>query len=143
MGLAFKILRYSPTNNPDTAEIGVTATGNYVTAVGGSAADLSPGNISDPNGVGLLGEPSNQPSTPPSIEAESLDGYYAELIPAAAGAALSGSVTFSDGVTGKWIVDQYGRPGFTEISKPGYRPTPADAQAFVRELSTELQKRGF
>ena len=91
MGLAFKILRYSPTNNPDTAEIGVTATGNYVTAVGGSAADLSPGNISDPNGVGLLGEPSNQPSTPPSIEAESLDGYYAELIPAAAGAALSGN----------------------------------------------------
>ena len=62
------------------------------------------------------------------------------LIP---GALAGGSVTFSDGVTGKWIVDQYGRPGFTEISKPGYRPTPADAQAFVRELSAELQKRGF
>jgi hypothetical protein len=62
------------------------------------------------------------------------------LIP---GALAGGTVTFSDGVTGKWIVDQYGRPGFTEISKPGYRPTPADAQAFVRELSAELQKRGF
>ena len=62
------------------------------------------------------------------------------LIP---GALAGGSVTFSDGVTGKWIVDQYGRPGFTEFSKPGYRPTPADAQAFVRELSAELQKRGF
>jgi len=62
------------------------------------------------------------------------------LIP---GAVASGTVTFSDGVTGKWIVDQYGRPGFTEISKPGYRPTQADAQSFMRELGRELQKRGF
>jgi hypothetical protein len=62
------------------------------------------------------------------------------LIP---GALASGTVTFSDGVTGKWLVDQYGRPGFTEVSKPGYRPTPADAQAFMQELSLALQKRGF
>jgi hypothetical protein len=62
------------------------------------------------------------------------------LIP---GALASGSVTFSDGVTGKWVVDQYGRPGFTEVSKPNYRPNPADAQAFVQELSQQLQKRGF
>lgn len=62
------------------------------------------------------------------------------LIP---GALASGTVTFSDGVTGKWIVDQYGRPGFTEVSKPGYRPTPADGQAFMQELSAALQKRGF
>jgi hypothetical protein len=59
------------------------------------------------------------------------------------GALASGTVTFSDGVTGKWIVDQYGRPGFTEISQPGYRPSPADGQAFMRELSTQLQRRGF
>jgi hypothetical protein len=62
------------------------------------------------------------------------------LIP---GALASGTVTFSDGVTGKWIVDQYGRPGFTEISKEGYRPNPTDAQAFMQELSAALQKRGF
>lgn len=62
------------------------------------------------------------------------------LIP---GALAGGTVTFSDGVTGKWVVDQYGRPGFTEVSKPGYRPSPADAQAFMQELSTALQKRGF
>lgn len=62
------------------------------------------------------------------------------LIP---GALASGTVTFSDGVTGKWIVDQYGRPGFTEVSKEGYRPSPADAQAFMRELSVALQRRGF
>ncbi|HVS51011.1 MAG TPA: hypothetical protein VHD62_01555 [Opitutaceae bacterium] len=62
------------------------------------------------------------------------------LIP---GALASGTVTFSDGVTGKWIVDQYGRPGFTEISKPGYRPSAADAQSFMQELSVTLQQRGF
>ena len=62
------------------------------------------------------------------------------LIP---GALAAGSVTFSDGVTAKWVVDQYGRPGFTEVSKPGYRPTPEDGQAFMQELSLALQKRGF
>jgi hypothetical protein len=62
------------------------------------------------------------------------------LIP---GALASGTVKFTDGVTGKWVVDQYGRPGFTEVSKPNYRPTPADAQSFMQELSAQLQKRGF
>ena len=62
------------------------------------------------------------------------------LIP---GAIASGTVTFSDGVTGKWVVDQYGRPGFTEISQPGYRPNPEDAQAFMQELGLALQQRGF
>jgi len=59
------------------------------------------------------------------------------------GALASGTVKFSDGVTGKWVVDQYGRPGFTEISQPGYRPSPADGQAFMRDLSAQLQRRGF
>jgi hypothetical protein len=64
----------------------------------------------------------------------------ATLLP---GAIASGSVTFSDGVTGKWVVDNYGRPGFTEISQPGYRPSPADGQAFMQELNLALQKRGL
>ena len=59
------------------------------------------------------------------------------------GAIASGDVTFSDGVTGKWIVDNQGRPGFTKISQPGYRPTPADGEAFMQQLSAALQKRGF
>lgn len=62
------------------------------------------------------------------------------LIP---GALASGSVTFSDGVTGNWVVDQYGRPGFTKVSKDGYRPAPADAQAFMQQLSAALQKQGY
>jgi hypothetical protein len=62
------------------------------------------------------------------------------LIP---GAVASGTVTFSDGVTGKWIVDNQGRPGFTEISQPGYRPSPSDGQAFMQALTLQLQQRGF
>ena len=58
-------------------------------------------------------------------------------------ALASGTVTFSDGVTGKWIVDNSGRPGMTEISRPGYRPSPIDAQAFMQELSRALQKKGL
>jgi hypothetical protein len=64
----------------------------------------------------------------------------ATLIP---GAIASGSVTFSDGVTGQWVVDQYGRPGFTKVSQAGYRPKPEDAQAFMQELSRALQQRGY
>jgi|UniRef100_UPI00404A1DC4 hypothetical protein len=57
-------------------------------------------------------------------------------------AIASGDVTFSDGVTGKWIVDHSGRPAFTKISQDGYRPSPEDGQAFMRELSAALQARG-
>ena len=59
------------------------------------------------------------------------------------GALASGKVTFSDGVTGKWIIDHQGRPGFTEISRTGYRPSPTDAQEFMRQLEAELQRRGL
>jgi hypothetical protein len=54
-------------------------------------------------------------------------------------AMASGTVTFSDGVTAKWMVDLQGRPGLTDVSKTGYRPSPADAQAFMQELSLALQ----
>ena len=72
---------------------------------------------------------------PPGASSVTVEVDKVTLIP---GALAAGSVTFSDGVTGKWIIDQQYRPGFTEISQPGYRPTPADSQAFmqhVRDLS--------
>jgi hypothetical protein len=54
-------------------------------------------------------------------------------------AMASGTVAFSDGVTGRWIVDLQGRPGIVDVSQPGYRPSPAEAQAFMQELSLALQ----
>ena len=77
---------------------------------------------------------------PPSAGNVSVAVDKVTLIP---GAVASGTVTFSDGVTGKWIIDQYGRPGFTEVSQPGYRPSPQDGQAFMQELSRALQQRGY
>jgi len=54
-------------------------------------------------------------------------------------AMATGTVTFPDGVTGKWMVDLQGRPGLVDASKPGYRPSAADAQAFMQELALALQ----
>jgi hypothetical protein len=79
-------------------------------------------------------------SLPASTGSVILDMDSVTLIP---GAIASGAVTFSDGVTGKWIIDNQGRPGFTEISQPGYRPTPEDAKSFMNQLEAELQRRGL
>ncbi|HXQ79936.1 MAG TPA: hypothetical protein VN775_01400 [Opitutaceae bacterium] len=73
-------------------------------------------------------------STPPSSVRVTVDKVT--LNP---NAMASGTVTFADGVTGKWIVDHQGRPGLMEVSRPGYRPSAADAQAFMQELSAALQ----
>jgi len=93
--------------------------------------------------LGLGGEPEDLPEedvAPLGGGSVSVTVDRATLLP---GAIASGTVTFSDGVTGKWMVDNYGRPGFTEISQPGYRPSPADGQAFMQELTAALQKRGL
>jgi hypothetical protein len=58
------------------------------------------------------------------------------------GAAVSGNVTFSDGVSGKWALDQYGRL-MLDTGQPGYKPSAPDVQAFQRELQAQLQRHGF
>ncbi|MBT5901617.1 MAG: hypothetical protein HOH58_05860 [Opitutaceae bacterium] len=76
----------------------------------------------------------------PAIGGVTLEVDHAVLIP---GAIASGSVTFSDGVTGKWMVDHQGRPGFTEVSQEDYRPSPEDGEAFMQELSAALRAKGM
>lgn len=58
------------------------------------------------------------------------------------GALISGTVRFSDGVTASWALDQLGRLGLN-VSRKGYRPSPADLQAFQQELSRLIQSRGM
>jgi hypothetical protein len=58
------------------------------------------------------------------------------------GTMVSGAVTFSDGVTGTWALDQQGRL-MLETAQKGYKPSPADVQAFQRELQTQLQRQGY
>jgi hypothetical protein len=58
------------------------------------------------------------------------------------GALVSGKVTFSDGETAEWHLDQTGQIGFVP-RKPGYRPPAADLQQFQAALDTELSRMGF
>ena len=58
------------------------------------------------------------------------------------GMVVSGRVKFSDGQTGVWYVDQYGRPGLVPDTK-GYRPPNADLQQFQIALERELTKLGL
>ena len=76
----------------------------------------------------------------PAVGGVTLEVDHAVLIP---GAIASGSVTFSDGVTGKWMVDHQGRPGFTEVSQEDYRPSPEDAESFMQELGAALRAKGM
>ena len=59
-----------------------------------------------------------------------------------AGALVSGSVTFSDGNGATWYLDQFGRLGLAP-KQQGYKPSPADLQAFQVELQSELARLGF
>jgi len=54
------------------------------------------------------------------------------------GTALSGSVTFSDGVSAKWYVDPMGRLGL-DPDQPGYQPSQEDIEAFQMELQAKMQ----
>jgi hypothetical protein len=58
------------------------------------------------------------------------------------GSVISGTVTFSDGVAAKWMLDQQGRLGL-DAGKPGYRPSQEDLQEFQMILSQKLQSQGY
>ena len=58
------------------------------------------------------------------------------------GAMVSGSVTFSDGKTAGWHLDQQGQLGLRP-PVPGYKPPAADVPVFQEKLEMELQRAGF
>ena len=58
------------------------------------------------------------------------------------GALVSGKVTFSDGETAVWMLDQTGRPGL-DPDTAGYRPTPEDIQEFQIQLRELIRKSGL
>lgn len=58
------------------------------------------------------------------------------------GTLASGRVTFSDGVTVAWYVDQMGRLGLSGAPQ-GYQPPPADVPVFQRQLDRALVEAGF
>lgn len=58
------------------------------------------------------------------------------------GAMVSGKVTFSDGQTADWYLDQTGRLGVVPAVQ-GYKPSAADVQQFQLALQNEMAKMGF
>lgn len=58
------------------------------------------------------------------------------------GAVVSGKVTFSDGNTAAWQIDQTGQLGLIP-TKTGYRPPASDVQPFQMALENELSKLGL
>ncbi len=58
------------------------------------------------------------------------------------GAMISGNVTFSDGKTAAWYLDQMGRLGMV-ASEKGYRPSAVDVEDFQMALQDELARKGF
>ena len=46
---------------------------------------------------------------------------------------VSGTVTFSDGMKGLWLIDEMGRPSI-DPDQPGYQPSEADLVSFQEEL---------
>lgn len=49
------------------------------------------------------------------------------------GAMVSGTVTFSDGMKGRWLIDEMGRPSI-DPDQAGYQPTEDDLEAFQEKL---------
>lgn len=58
------------------------------------------------------------------------------------GVMAGGGVTFSDGTSGKWYLDQMGRLGLSDLPA-GYRPQPQDAALFQSRLMEALQAKGL
>ena len=61
---------------------------------------------------------------------------------ARAGALASGKVTFTDGQSAEWYLDQTGRLGLAPMAQ-GYRPPQADIAEFQRQLQEELARMGL
>lgn len=59
------------------------------------------------------------------------------------GVMLGGNVTFSDGKSMGWQVDQMGRLGLVPGPDKDYRPSEEDLAEFQTALQSELQKQGF
>ena len=58
------------------------------------------------------------------------------------GAIVSGKVTFSDGQTADWYLDQSGRLGVVP-KQTGYKPSAPDVQEFQLALQQEVAKLGY
>lgn len=96
--------------------------------VGAGAPPSDPMAGMDPNALGGGGEPAGDPGVGSGVSVN-VDQITR------AGALASGKVTFSDGKSAEWSLDQMGRLGLS-AEEPGYKPPQED----VMEFQVQLQK---
>ena len=92
-----------------------------------------PENTAAPAEVDAPAPPAPAPGTGVCVEVDSI------MRP---GALVSGRVTFSDGVSADWSLDQAGRFSLLP-SQEGYRPSQADLAEFRKTLERELTRQGL
>ncbi len=59
------------------------------------------------------------------------------------GMVVSGNVTFSDGVTARWGIDQMRGGLALQPSQEGYRPSDDDIREFQMQLRALLERQGY
>ena len=107
---------------------------------------LTPKDPEPPKIVAPPPEPAKKPGAPLPLDPEpapSLGGVNVTVDHIAKpGTIVSGKVTFSDGQTADWYLDQTGRLGVAPTIT-GYKPSAADVKDFQIILQSELAKLGF
>jgi hypothetical protein len=88
--------------------------------------------------------PGTSPAPSPSETQPGAGGKVSVTVDqlARAGALVSGKVTFTDGQSAEWYLDQTGRLGLAPMAA-GYRPPQADIAEFQRQLQEELARMGL
>jgi hypothetical protein len=89
----------------------------------------------------LTDEPQEKDTAPAPLAGSGKVSVSVDTV-ARPGALVSGNVTFSDGQSAMWYLDQMGRLGLGP-KQPGYKPSAVDLQAFQQLLEAELSKIGF
>jgi hypothetical protein len=95
-------------------------------------------------GIELIEEPKEEPKAEEEKPAPVPTGTVTVTMDTLTlpGALVSGKVTFSDGETAIWMLDQTGRPGL-DPDTPGYRPAQEDIMEFQVQLRALIQKSGL
>ena len=105
---------------------------------------LTPKDPEPPKNIEPPAKPADVPSTLPPAETAPAAGKVSISVDQLTrpGAIVSGKVTFSDGQTADWYLDQSGRLGVVP-KQPGYKPSAADVQQFQMALEKEISRMGF
>jgi hypothetical protein len=96
----------------------------------------------DAGGAGGGPSPAQQTAPPPGGP-RGVGGVSVRVAEVARpGSVVSGNVTFGDGNSAEWYLDQTGRLGLVPAIQ-GYRPSDEDVRLFQAELQSELARMGF